>query len=91
MNKASKSDQIPIEEMSFEESYQELQLLVEKFEKGQLRLSESVERFERGMNLLKRCNQQLNEAEARVEKLLHRIEPLMDSELKETEFPDEND
>ncbi len=66
----------PVDEMCFEECYQELQGLVEQFEKGQMRLSESVERFERGMLLLKRCNLQLNEAEARVEKLLRRIEPV---------------
>jgi len=48
---------------------------VEQFEKGQMKLADSVDRFERGMELLKRCNQQLNEAESRVEKLLRRIEP----------------
>ena len=75
MNQAHKKDWKPLNDMSFEECYIELQELVEKFEKGQMPLLESVDYFERGMELLKRCNQQLNEAESRVEKLLRRIDP----------------
>ncbi|MGB3976388.1 MAG: exodeoxyribonuclease VII small subunit [bacterium] len=75
MNQTSKKDWKSVNDMSFEECYSELQELVDKFEKGQMPLVESVDFFERGMELLKRCNQQLNEAESRVEKLLRRIDP----------------
>ena len=86
MNEKLKSGHVAIEAMSFEECYLELQQLVEQFEKGQMRLAESVEHFERGMLLLKRCNQQLNEAETRVEKLMRRIEPVEASDSE----PDRN-
>lgn len=75
MSQAHKKDWKSVKEMSFEECYSELQELVDQFEKGQLPLVESVDYFERGMMLLKRCNQQLNDAESRVEKLLRRIDP----------------
>jgi exodeoxyribonuclease VII small subunit len=73
--KGMDNDVKSIEKMTFEECYSELQTLVEQFEQGQMPLAESVDQFERGMLLLKRCNQQLNEAENRVEKLLRKIEP----------------
>ncbi|MBN1297695.1 exodeoxyribonuclease VII small subunit, partial [bacterium] len=42
----------PVDTLTFEECYTELQALVEQFERGQMPLAESVERFERGMELL---------------------------------------
>lgn len=91
MNRKNESQQIPIESMSFEECYLELQQLVEQFEKGQMRLTESVEHFERGMLLLKRCNQQLNEAETRVEKMLRRIEPMEENEPDDEMIPGDSE
>jgi exodeoxyribonuclease VII small subunit len=87
MNVNNKMDWKPVDALSFEDCYAELQALVDQFEKGQMPLAESVDYFERGMQLLKRCNQQLNEAESRVEKLLHRIEPV-DMESLKDEPPD---
>ncbi len=75
MNNGKKSANKKIDKMTFEECYTELQLLVEQFEKGQMPLEESVDQFERGILLLKRCNQQLNDAEAKVDSLLRKIEP----------------
>lgn len=86
MNVKNKKDWEPVDALSFEECYTELQALVDQFEKGQMPLAESVDYFERGMQLLKRCNQQLNEAETRVEKLLHRIEPAEMDSLQDESF-----
>ncbi|HPQ40973.1 MAG TPA: exodeoxyribonuclease VII small subunit [bacterium] len=75
----------PVDEMTFEECYNELQQLVEQFERGQMPLMQSVDRFERGMLLLKRCNEQLAEAEQRVEHLLQRIEPAVNEDASSSE------
>lgn len=75
----------PIEEMTFEECYSELQELVELFERGQMPLAQSVEKFERGMLLLKQCSNQLTDAEQRVEGLLSRLEPADIADLDLTE------
>ncbi len=64
-----------VEKMEFEACFQELESLVEQFERGQMSLSESVTRFERGMQLLKRCSRQLSDAEKKVAELLTRISP----------------
>lgn len=88
MNPEKVNPEKPIEDMTFEECYSELQLLVEQFERGQMPLMESVDRFERGMRLLKRCNEQLADAEQRVETLLQRIEPAdLDDSDPETSDP----
>jgi len=83
MTENKNSELRSIEEMSFEECYDELRVLVDKFEQGQMPLAESVDRFERGMLLLQRCSHQLGAAEKRVETLLQRIEPekMADDEL----------
>lgn len=66
----------PVEEMSFEECFEELEQLVEAFEKGRMPLSESIRRFERGMSLIKRCSSELEEAEKKVNQLLSKISPV---------------
>jgi len=75
MTSENAKEQKPVESMTFEECYSELQGLVEQFERGQMPLMTSVDRFERGMKLLQRCNDALADAEKRVENLLQRIEP----------------
>ncbi len=58
------------EDISFESSLEELELLVEKLEKGQLTLDESLRLFERGMKLARVCNQKLSKAERKIEILI---------------------
>ena len=57
-------------EMSFEESLQELERIVEKLENGQLSLDESLALFEKGIKLVKECNTRLKNAQQKVEKLI---------------------
>ncbi|WMW25783.1 exodeoxyribonuclease VII small subunit [Methanolobus sediminis] len=58
------------EAISFEQSLEELESLVEKLEKGQLTLDESLGLFERGMKLARVCNQKLSKAERKIEILV---------------------
>jgi exodeoxyribonuclease VII small subunit len=58
------SDAVP--EPSFEESLAELERMVRELEDGRLGLDESLARYEQGVSLIKRCSEQLREAERRI-------------------------
>ncbi|SNB60815.1 Exodeoxyribonuclease VII small subunit [Arboricoccus pini] len=55
--------------MSFEEALAELELIVQKLERGQLDLDAAIKAYERGTELRQHCTTKLKEAELRVEKL----------------------
>ncbi|HIE24470.1 MAG TPA: exodeoxyribonuclease VII small subunit [Anaerolineales bacterium] len=57
------------EEMSYEESFAELEAVVEKLENEQSALDESMALFERGQKLGKRCALLLEEAELKIKQL----------------------
>ena len=61
--------QKPVEELSFEEAYAELQTLVETLEGEQRPLEESLALYERGQALTRRCAELLEKAELKVKKL----------------------
>jgi exodeoxyribonuclease VII small subunit len=61
--------QKPVEELTFEEAYNELQLVVETLENEQRPLEEAMSLFERGQSLIKRCAGLLDKAELKVKKL----------------------
>jgi len=65
----SKTNPTPesIEKLSFEEALQQLTALVEKLESGQLPLEESVAAFEAGVQLSRRCEALLDQAEQRLQ------------------------
>jgi exodeoxyribonuclease VII small subunit len=50
----------------FEQSLDALEHLVEKMEQGQMSLEDSLAAYERGVNLYRRCQQALEQAELRV-------------------------
>lgn len=58
-----------INELSFEQAYAELQSVIEKLESGALPLDDSVTLYERGRQLSTRCQELLDDAELRVQKL----------------------
>ena len=58
------SDSVP--EPSFEESLAELERMVRELEDGKLGLDDSLSRYELGVSLIKRCSDQLREAERRI-------------------------
>ena len=55
-----------VQESSFEDSLVELERLVRELEDGRLGLEESLARYEQGIGLIKRCQNQLREAEQRI-------------------------
>jgi len=59
----------PVEELTFEEAYAELQTLVESLENDQRPLDEAMTLFERGQSLMKRCTALLDAADLRVQQL----------------------
>lgn len=55
------------EQKTFEESLKELEEIVSKMEAGDMGLEEMVAAFEKGQNLVKICNDRLNEVEHRID------------------------
>jgi exodeoxyribonuclease VII small subunit len=54
----------------FEESMKELEAIVQKMERGELKLEESLKLFERGMALTSACRHSLDTAELKIRNLL---------------------
>ena len=69
-------------EISFEESLERLENLVNKMESGDATLEQSLVWFEEGMDLLKLCQVQLNNAEQKVQELVKKTDGKF--ELKDT-------
>ncbi len=59
----------PVEELSYEQAFQELEAVVGALEGGQQTLEQSLALFERGQALARRCAELLDRAELRVRKL----------------------
>ena len=55
---------------NFESSLKKLEKIVAKLEEGNIDLDDSIKSFEEGVMLVKECQNQLSEAELKVEKLL---------------------
>jgi len=55
-----------MEELNFEDTMKELELIVKELENGDLNLDESVKKFEKGMNLSKNANKMIEEAEKKI-------------------------
>jgi len=55
---------------TFEKSLQQLEIIVNQIENGELTLEENIAKFEEGMKLSKICNQKLAETEKKIEMLV---------------------
>lgn len=53
----------------FEESLEQLELIIERIETGQVGLEAAIAEYEKGVGLLRRCRDILKRAEQRVEEL----------------------
>ena len=73
-----------MEEKSFEENMEQLENIVTELEKGELNLEESVKKFEQGINISKKCNDILEEAEKKITILVNE-----NGEIKEENFETE--
>ena len=56
-------------ELTFEQALAAIESIVRELEEGQLGLDDSLARYERGVKLLRRCHEQLQQAERRIELL----------------------
>ena len=56
--------------IDFESSLKQLESIVEKLEDEDINLEDSVKSFEKGINLVKQCQEQLQNAELKIKKLL---------------------
>ena len=56
---------------NFEESMKDLELIVEKLEEGEQNLEKSLQLFEEGVEISKKLNDQLKNAEKKVSELMN--------------------
>ena len=59
-----------MEELSFEESLEQLEEIVNKLESGNVPLDDAIDEFTKAMNLVKLCNAKLNNAEEAIAKIV---------------------
>lgn len=67
--------------MNFEENIEQLEKVVQELESGNLNLDNSIKKFEEGMNLSKKCNEILEEAEKKITILIKK-----DDKVEEEDF-----
>jgi exodeoxyribonuclease VII small subunit len=77
----AKTETKPIEKLSYEEAYSELEELVRALESGEQPLDEALALFERGQMLTKHCAELLSKAELKIQTLTGQgPEPLREGE-----------
>ena len=59
-----------VDELNFEQAFDEMEQIVRQLEEGQLSLDESLALFERGQALSARCQKLLETAELKVQQLV---------------------
>ena len=64
-----KTETKPIDKLTYEQAYAELEAVVNALETGEQSLDESLALFERGQGLTRRCAELLDKAELRIRKL----------------------
>jgi exodeoxyribonuclease VII small subunit len=72
MPKPKSKAALPIEDLTYEQAFEEMEAIVQQLEAGQLSLDESLALFERGQALSARCQKLLETAELRVQQLAPR-------------------
>jgi exodeoxyribonuclease VII small subunit len=66
----AKNEPKPIEALTYEEAFAELEMIVAALESGERLLEESMALFERGQALTKHCAELLDKAELKVQALV---------------------
>ena len=59
-----------MENLSFEESLEQLEEIVNKLETGDVALDDAIDEFAKAMQLVKICNEKLNNAEESIAKIV---------------------
>ena len=77
----AKTETKPIDKLTYEQAYAELEAVVSALENGEQSLDEALALFERGQGLTSRCAELLNKAELKVRKLSgETLEPFEEKE-----------
>ncbi|MGB8213857.1 MAG: exodeoxyribonuclease VII small subunit [Anaerolineales bacterium] len=76
-----KTETKPIEKLTYEEAYAELESVVAALESGEQSLEDALALFERGQGLTKHCAELLDKAELRIRSLSgETLEPFQEGE-----------
>ena len=59
-----------VSSLSFEDALAELEQIVRRLEAGQVKLDDAIQSYERGAQLKRHCEQKLNEAQQRVDRIV---------------------
>ena len=62
-------EKLEIAEMNFEEALQELEIIIEKLESGEVPLEETITLYDRGSELKKHCELKLQSAEEKIQRI----------------------
>jgi exodeoxyribonuclease VII small subunit len=71
------------QKLSFEQALQRLEQVVRELETGELSLDKALALFQEGVALARQCGLQLDQAEARIEKLLEQNGEVVTTPLDE--------
>lgn len=69
MKKTEGKTPIAVDKLSFEEALEELEELTQSMAQGDMTLKSSVEGYKRGVELVKRCREELKEAQQTIQTL----------------------
>ncbi|MBE6491465.1 MULTISPECIES: exodeoxyribonuclease VII small subunit [unclassified Methanobrevibacter] len=72
-----------MENLSFEESLEKLEEIVNKLESGNVPLDDAIDEFNNAMQLVKVCNNKLNNAEQAIAKIVEDNGELIDFNINE--------
>ena len=72
-----------MEDLSFEESMEKLEEIVNKLESGDVPLDDAIEEFTNAMKIVKICNNKLNNAEEAIAKIVEDNGDIIDFNLQE--------
>ena len=72
-----------MDNLSFEESLEQLEEIVNKLEKGDVPLDDAIDEFNNAMQLVKICNEKLNNAEESIAKIVEDNVDLIDFNTNE--------
>lgn len=66
---------------TFEDNLDDIDLIIEKLESGDLSLDDSIKEYEKSMKLIEKCSSMLEEAEGKVKKI-----QIKNGEIEVTDF-----
>ena len=67
-----------MQDLSFEESLEQLEEIVNKLENGDVPLDDAIDEFNKAMQLVKICNDKLNAAEESIAKIVEDTGDIVD-------------